>query len=254
MQCEDICRDPIVEVVVSFQFSRKKNLKTLTNQPSTVCFKVGKEGEMGFSCLVLQFYSTCFFFFFLNADFVSERFSHCVFFPASSASGLMAMSRVQQYVYPCFEEVGSFWYFTIRTNGYFPHCVITHFIDIKKSHWMWQVFTCPDAASSLLSLIFSRHTTPFLGEALIPTTAVLLPQLCILPLPSFLVELWQPVIVCPSGYYSCNLLTGMLADPKAFFFKLFSLCFLPSANPEACSTVPELESAKVSLLEFLCGG
>lgn len=81
MQCENICRDPIVEVVVNFQFSRKKNLKTLINQPSTVCFKVGKEGDIGFSCLVLQFYSTCLFVCFLNTDFVSEiLILCCVFF------------------------------------------------------------------------------------------------------------------------------------------------------------------------------
>lgn len=42
------------------------------------------------------------------------------------------------------------------------------------------------------------------------------------PLPSFPIELWQPVIVCLSGYYSGNLLTWMLADPKiSFFYSVF---------------------------------
>lgn len=96
------------------------------------------------------------------------------------------------------------------------------FIDIKKSKGTWQVFTCPDTANSLLSFIFSRHVTSASGEALIPLQLSLLPQLCMWPLPSFLIKLWQALIVCLSGYYSGNLLTWMLTDRKISF----SLCFV----------------------------
>lgn len=144
----------------------------------------------------------------------------------------MSVFRLHKYAYPSFEEVGCFWYFTIRTNGCFTHCVIMQFIDIKKSQGTRQVFTCPDTAKSLLSFICSRHVTPVLGEALAPLQLSLLPQLCMWPLPSFLIKLWQARIVRLAGYYTGNLLPWMLADPKISFFTLFCLCFRPNSSPK----------------------
>lgn len=45
-------------------------------------------------------------------------------------------------------------YFSIRTNGPFPHCVIMQFLDIQKRQGTLQVFTCPGTANSPLSLTF----------------------------------------------------------------------------------------------------
>lgn len=232
VQCEDICRDAIVKVVVSFHFPREKNLKNLSKSTFESCFilRWEKKGRWDFLICFFGFLLlvVCLFFFFFDTDFIPENLSPCGFFsPVSSALGLIAVFRLQKYAYPCFEEVGCFWYFTIRTNGYFPPCVIMQFIDLKKSQWTWQVLTSPDTANSLLSFIFRRRVTLSPERPSCPPQLVLLPQLCMRPLPSFPIELWQPVIVCLSGYYGGNLLTWMLADPKISFL----LCFLCTCSP-----------------------
>lgn len=67
-------------------------------------------------------------------------------------------------------------------------------------------------------LHFLQSCYPCLRRGLMTATAGFSSSALCSVLHSSPVELSQPVVVCPSGYYSCNLLTQMPADPKFSFF------------------------------------
>lgn len=120
------------------------------------------------------------------------------------------------------------------------------FIDIKKSSWTWQVFTCHDTANSLLSFIFSRHVSPVSGEALITSTACLSSSAACATPPQFP---YRAVTACHC--LPLWILQWQFAHIDAdwsqdLVFILFSLHFFLSSSPKLNSIDhdQELECAK----------